>query len=366
MIVEGALFDIDGPRPGYARIEGGRVVETGLLGTDSTRGRVRRVRGIVTPRPVNGHTHLGDAISSREPPPVSFSELVAPPNGYKFRLLATASRAEKVRAMRGALARMRREGIAGTIDFREEGLAGVRALRRAAARSGLEVVILGRPVSPDRPRAEVDAILEIADGIGLSSAREEPAGVRRRVADACRARGKRYALHASEEIREDPAVYLEPTPDLVVHLTRAEPADIEQVAAAKVAIAACPRSNALFGRRPLLREMERAGAQMLLGTDNAMLLSPSVWSELEFAYVSSRAAGAPVSAPYLARAALVEPWRWLGREEEARIAAGSPARPLVHRLPPDDPAYQLVTRATEHLMLRPAASRASFAQDEVA
>ena len=359
MIVEGALFDIDGARPGYARIEAGRVVETGQIGTDSSHGHERRVRGIVTPSPLNGHTHLGDAVSTREPPAVSFSDLVAPPDGYKFRLLAGVHRREKIRAMRAALGRMRREGIAGTIDFREEGLAGARSLRQAAARSGLEVVILGRPVAQERPRDEIDAILEVADGIGLSSAREEAAGVRRRVADACAAHGKRYALHASEEIREDPADYLEPKPDLVVHLTRAEPADIEQIAAAKVAIAACPRSNALFGRRPLLREMERAGAQMLLGTDNAMLLSPSVWSELEFAYVASRSAGAPVSATYLARAALVEPWRWLGREEAARIAPGTPARPLVHRLPPDDPAYQLVTRATEHLMVFPAAPRSS-------
>ena len=84
-----------------------------------------------------------------------------------------------------------------------------------------------------------------------------------------------------------------------------------------------------------------------------MLHAPSIWRELEFDYVSSRLAGAPAPAEFLARAAFVEPWRWLGRSSRATIAPGTDARPIVLRLPPDDPAYQLVTRATEHLIVRP-------------
>jgi len=93
---------------------------------------------------------------------------------------------------------------------------------------------------------------------------------------------------------------------------------------------------------------------MLLGTDNAMFHAPSIWRELEFAYVATRLRHRPVSAGFLARAAFVEPYRWLGEPEAARVAPGTPVRPLVLRLPPDDPAYQLVTRATEHLIVRPA------------
>ena len=99
--------------------------------------------------------------------------------------------------------------------------------------------------------------------------------------------------------------------------------------------------------------MEAVGLKLLLGTDNAMFHAPSIWRELEFAYVASRLRRRPASAGYLARAALVEPWRWLGRPDAARIAPGTAARPLVLRLPPDDPAYQVVTRSTEHLIVRP-------------
>ncbi len=358
MLVEGAILDADGARPSYVRIEHGIVVETGTIGTESTRGKERKIHGIVTPSPINGHTHLGDAVSTREPPNVSFSELVAPPSGYKFRLLAEAKPAEKRRAMRAALHRMRQEGIAVTVDFREEGETGVRELRRAAEGAGVRAVILGRPVGQPRESAEIERILEVADGIGLSSCREESADVRHEVAAVCRARRKFYALHASEEVREPPEVYLDPRPDLVVHLTWAEPSDLEQVRDAGTSIAVCPRSNALFGRRPLLGAMERAGNRVLLGTDNAMLQSPSIWRELEFAYVTSRLFRDPASAMFLARAALVEPWRWLGEEERSHLVAGGPAVPLVFRLPPEDPAYQIVTRAAEYLMV-PTASRAA-------
>lgn len=354
MLVEGAILDADGPRPGYVRIDHGLVTEVGSLGAASVRAGERRVRGLVVPAPVNGHTHLGDAVSTREPPAVSFSELVAPPSGYKFRLLAETAPRAKTAAMRTALRRMEREGIAGTIDFREEGVAGVRALRSASRRLPLRVVILGRPVGPGAPDQEIERLLLEADGVGLSSAREVPREVRLRVAEACRRHRKFYALHASEEVREPVEDYLDPRPDLLVHLTCADSSDLEAVRDAEVSVAVCPRSNALFGRRPLLAMMERLKVKVLLGTDNAMLNAPSIWRELEFAYVESRLRGAPVSASYLARAALVEPWHWLGKPEAARITPGSPARPLVFRLPPDDPEYQVVTRATEHLIVRPA------------
>jgi cytosine/adenosine deaminase-related metal-dependent hydrolase len=357
LIVQGSIFDADGARPAYVRFEGGRVVEVGQIGTDSTRGRIRRLRGIVIPPPVNSHTHLGDAVSAREPPPISFAEMVGPPDGFKFRLLAAASPAEKRDAVRLALRRMLAEGIRATVDFREEGAVGVRALRHAARGLGIRVVALGRPLLRPVVPAEISELLEVADGIGLASAREESVETRRTVARACRTRGKRYALHASEERRERVETYLDPRPDLLVHLTYATRRDFEAVRDARTSVAVCPRSNALFGRRPALATMERLGLSVLLGTDNAMLHSPSIWRELEFAYVSSRLSGERVSSAFLARAALVEPWNWLGEADVARIGSDATVPPLVLRLPPEDPAYQVVTRATEQVIVQPGRRR---------
>ncbi len=353
MIVDGAILDVDGPRPAYVRFSRGRIVEVGQRGTDSTRGRLRRVRGIVVPAPVNGHTHLGDAVSRIEPPSAPVARLVQAPAGYKFRLLAETPRAAKEAAMRRALDRMRRGGVARTIDFREEGRPGVEMLRRAARGTGVEPVILGRPLARPIDRRELDRLLDVADGVGLSSARDETAETLRTVARSCRARGKRFSLHASEAVREPTESYLEPAPDLLVHLARATDDDLAAVRRAGVAVAVCPRSNALFGRQPDLRAMERLGLSVLLGTDNAMFQAPSIWRELEFAYVGSRLRHRPVSAAFVARSALVEPWRWLGLPDAARVAPGTAVQPLIVRLPADDPAYQLVTRTTEHLIARP-------------
>jgi cytosine/adenosine deaminase-related metal-dependent hydrolase len=351
MLVEGAILDVDGPRPAYVRFRDGNVVETGLLGTDGTRGRERRVRGIVIPSPVNSHTHLGDAVSVREPPPGPVSGLVKPPYGYKFRLLSDSPPAAKRRAIRSALLRMAHEGVAAAVDFREEGAPGVELFRAAARGVPLRTLVLGRPIARPVEPHELNRLLSIADGVGLSSARDESDEDRSMVARAAHRQGKLYGLHASEAVREDPARFLDPKPDLLVHLTKATPDDLRTVRDAGVRVAVCPRSNALFGRQPDLATMERVGLPVLLGTDNAMFHAPSIWRELEFAYVATRLRHRPVSAGFLARAALVEPWRWLGEPEAARVAPQGPVRPLVLRLPPDDPAYQVVTRTTEHLIV---------------
>ena len=351
MLVEGAILDADGSRPAYVRFRDGAVVETGKVGTDSRRGRDHKLRGVVIPSPVNSHTHLGDSLSTREPPPGPVARLVRPPHGYKFRLLAEASAEAKLRALRGAFERMRRDGIAAVVDFREEGVEGARLFRRAAHGLPIRTVILGRPLLRPVDGRELAELLRVADGVGLSSALEESHATRAVVARACRARGKRYGLHASEARRELPDSYLDPRPDLLIHLAKAHRSDLEVVRDAGVAVAVCPRSNALFGRQPDLESMERLGLTVLLGTDNAMFHAPSIWRELEFAYVGTRLRHRPVSAAFLARAALVEPWRWLRLPAAARVAPGMPVPPLVLRLPPEDPAYQVVTRTTEHLIV---------------
>ena len=352
MLVLGAILDIDGARPAYVRLRGGAVTEVGARGTEGRKRGETVVHGIVVPPPVNAHTHLGDAVSVREPPRGTVARLIQPPHGYKFRVLEGASRTQKVTAIRAALRRMEHEGVAVTVDFREEGWSGVELLREAARTSRVRVLALGRPLARPVVRSELARLLTLADGVGLSSARDETDETRRTVARACRAAGRKLAMHASEAVREKPDRYLDPRPDLLVHLTKATVDDLAMVRDEQVSVAVCPRSNALFGRSPDLLSMERLGLSVLIGTDNAMFHAPSIWREMEFAYVASRLRRRPVSAAFLARAALVEPWKWFGEPEKALVVAEMPVAPLVLRLPPDDPAYQVVTRTTEHLMVR--------------
>jgi cytosine/adenosine deaminase-related metal-dependent hydrolase len=205
MIVEGAVVDVDGARRAYVRFQKGRVVEVGTPGTDSRRGRDRRIHGIVTPRPVNSHTHLGDAAAAREPPRVDVTQIVGP-KGLKFRLLASIPPAVKEQAMRSALEQMVREGVGAVVDFREEGVSGVEQLRRAAEGLPIEVRILGRPTHRPVEVGELSRLLRLADGVGISSAREEDLETRTVLADRAHRAGKWFALHASEEVREKPDV----------------------------------------------------------------------------------------------------------------------------------------------------------------
>lgn len=350
MIVEGAIVDVDGARPAYVRLQKGRVVEVGRPGTDSRRGKDKKIHGIVCPRPVNSHTHLGDAAAAQDPPRAAVSEVVGP-GGLKFRRLAALSAAAKEAAMRAALERMVGEGIAAVVDFREEGVPGVEQLRRAAEGLPIDVRALGRPLRRPIEVGELNRLLRVSEGIGVSSAREENSLTRTLIAERAHRAGKWFALHASEEVRESPDAYLLPKPDLLVHLTKAAFDDLEAVARARIPVAVCLRSNALFGRGPDLAEFARAGVRLLIGSDNAMLNSPSVFRETEFAYLSGRLLHHPVDAAYLARAAFVEPWLWLDEPGRAHVAPGMTGSPLVLRLPPEDPAYQLVTRATEQLIV---------------
>ena len=263
--------------------------------------------------------------------------------------------------MSAAVARMAREGVGAAIDFREEGIPGVKVLRAATRASRVRVVALGRPLARPVRSEELQELLSIADGVGLSSAREENRQDRTVLERACRDRGKLFGLHASENVREDPDDYLNPLPNLIVHLTEATDADLERVAGTGATVAVCPRSNALFGRRPKLATLARLGIPTLLGTDNVMFHAPSIWRELEFAYVASRLAGERVAPEFLVRAVCVTPWRLLGEPEQARIQPDGAARPIVVRLPSEDPAYQLVGRATEHLIVRPGSGEAGGA-----
>ncbi|MGI0151738.1 MAG: amidohydrolase family protein, partial [Thermoplasmata archaeon] len=239
------------------------------------------------------------------------------------------------------------------VDFREEGLAGTELLRRAARRLPIEVIALGRPLRRPVEPSEPAPIHRLADGTGLSSAREEDRATREAVARACHRAGRRYALHASETTREPADSYLTPRPDLLVHMYGASTDDLDRVARAKIPIAVCPRSNALFGRSPDLARFDRAGVTFFLGTDNAMFAAPSMFREMEFAYTSQRLRRRPVSPARLIRAAFLDPWAWLRRPERARLTEENPAPPIVLRLPEDDPEYQVVARAAEHVMVAP-------------
>lgn len=252
---------------GWILHEGGRVVETGA-------GRppvAPEATGVVLPSPVDAHTHVGDRVGRgrHDLRGLSLAQVVAPPDGLKHRLLASTPEEDLLAGMREALREIAAAGCRFHVDFREQGVAGALLLRRAAEGSPVRPIILGRP-SRGWSDEEADAVLDAADGFGLSGLGDVKDDTPERMADLARRRGRRFALHFSEERREDAARALSLRPDFLVHVVASPPEDLRRIADARVPVVCCPRSNALFGRRPDVRAMLDLGIAVALGSDNAM------------------------------------------------------------------------------------------------
>jgi cytosine/adenosine deaminase-related metal-dependent hydrolase len=263
------------PFDGYLLLRKGIVVEVGTEKVDPD------IEGIVAPALVNAHVHLGDTIF-KDPPYLPLDELVGP-GGLKHRALAAASRQDVVEGMRRSLSYMARSGTCAFADFREGGKDGVEMLIEAMEEvdgiEGLNLVgrVFGRP-DPGSVRVH-----QKCWGVGISSTRDHPRSWVEDVVETARSEGRKVALHAGESGRDDIDDALSLEPDLLVHLTRAEPRDLAKVADAEVPVVICPRSNLVTGVGfPDVARMLDLGIVVGLGTDNVMLNSPDLFSEMEF------------------------------------------------------------------------------------
>jgi len=337
--VSGWFFDGRGFRSGTVGWEDGVVAEV-----RAGKSKDGRAHGLIIPGLWNAHTHLGDAVVTQELRG-SLEELVAPPHGLKHRILAKAKDEAVIAAMRRAMATMLRTGTTGFSDFREGGLKGLKLIYAAESALPIQGLVLGRPVGLSYDAREVAAILNASDGIAVSSYVDWPAGELEKVAADVRRAGKVFALHCSERIRENIDAVLDLKPAFLVHMVQATDADLERCADAGVPIVVCPRSNAFFGMTPDLPRMIRAGVELRLGTDNAMLNVPSMLREIDFAYRIAKMRG-EVAAREVFEMALRG--RRLAQADAAcAIRVGEPADLVVLDLPGGASGFASIMRAAE-------------------
>ncbi len=285
---EGLLVDRYGPRPGYVMIVNNKIVESG----EGECPEKPDIRGVALCDVVNGHTHCAD-YGLRIPRGMSLEELVAPPNGLKHRYLRRAPEGKIAESIRKFSADSRGSGAEAFVDFREGGAAGCRLLRANAP----DAFILGRPTSPKFDLNEIDDILDVANGIGISSVSDMDHRYIEAVADAVRSRRKVFAMHVSERIREDIDLVLSLDPAFVVHMCEATDSDITKCAEAEVPIVVCPTSNAYFGKVSPIDRAQRLGADLAIGTDNGMICSPDILAEAAvFMDVAEYQGGDPLGA----------------------------------------------------------------------
>ena len=267
---------------------------------------------VIMPGLTNSHTHMGDSCLPDGATGLTLEQGFFRPDGYKYRELAKLTEETQLPHLVAHLRYMARTGTIRHLDFREQGASGARLLRKASDATGVQSVILSQfdaaPFTEAdlranqiglRPeaRAELDALLAVADGFSESTMNDLTDSAWREIRKATSALGKLRAIHCLENAgyrdlsvattgRGDLIRAIELyDPHLIVHLTAADADEIALlVRHAKTAVLN-PRANANLGL-PLspVAALLKAGAHLLLGTDNGMLNSPNLLAELDFTY----------------------------------------------------------------------------------
>lgn len=318
--------------------------EEEILDISSQKNGDPMIEGIVVPPFVNPHTHIGDSFIKGDLKG-SIEEIVAPPDGLKHRLLEQTSDDEIVEGMKETLDSMENSGISHFVDFREGGVKGASLLFKAALEYPVSPIAYGRPVGMEYDREEMEALLKIVDGIGISSITDWESSSLEKIRGHVRTSGKGFALHASERVREDIDAVLGLDPDFIVHMLEATESDLERCADAGIPIVICPRSNAHYGKRPNLEAIAASGVEVMLGTDNAMFSSPSLFDEMRFVRQLSNGADDLTSGSVFQMA--LNSRKLLRAQSALTLGIGQPSEFLVLEWHGGNPENFIVERASE-------------------
>ena len=295
-LVSGADMRVEGGRfvqvgPGLAPVPGEETLDcTGLL---------------AVPGFVNAHTHIGDSVGKDIALDGSVDETIHPVFGAKSKILKKTPAGTLANFMANTCHSMIRKGVTTFADFREGGPAGAALLREVLKDVPIRAVVLGRVEFyqgvkeiqknagfPAQKEPELEDLLGVCDGVGVSGANENSTAVLERYSDTPKLR----AIHSAEteqsaarsqEVagRSETSRALALRPDFLVHMTYAPADDLRMAAKATRGIVVCPRANsALAEGIPDIAAMQMHGCTLALGTDNVMVNSPDMFREMDFAW----------------------------------------------------------------------------------
>lgn len=362
--------ELDHVERGYIEIENGAIKGAGP-GRSGAAKKLDASGFLIMPAFINAHTHVADSIGKDVASGKRLDARVHPVFGAKKKILE-GSRPEHLKALvRAAASSMLQKGITTFADFREGGPEGVRLLQDAIAGLPIKCVALGRvehygdPAgSEELSREEMEKgkeVLALAGGLGISGANENTDAA---LAQYRQLAGERLvAIHAAESketvafslertgIREVERVMRHLQPDILVHMTHANGAELA-LAAGKAGVVVCPRANGVLGAGlPDVAGMLRSGCLVAIGTDNVMLNSPDMFRELDYLWKASHAAGAFIEPRELVKMATVNAAKML-RLNSGCIEPGREADLLfidkqhVDLYPVHDPYATVVHRAS--------------------
>ncbi|MGC8645115.1 MAG: amidohydrolase family protein [Thermoplasmata archaeon] len=266
LVVEGNIFHNGRMVQGRYSIRDDAFVE------DSRR---PSIKGTLLKGPVNFHTHLGDSFISEEP--IGDIPSIVGPSGFKINKLNAAAIQEIRQGMKRSIEFMKSVGTAAFFDFRESGLRGIKSIPSFERIGGF---FLTRP----NDSSEISDLLESSAGFGFSSVSDYDESFLVKSSNASHKHGKIFAIHFSENEREDVRSLLRLKPEFVVHCIEASDDDIKAIRDHGIPIVLTPRSNIFHGKRPNYRKLFDSGAEILIGTDNVFIAEPDVMEEASFLF----------------------------------------------------------------------------------
>jgi cytosine/adenosine deaminase-related metal-dependent hydrolase len=240
------------------------------------------VEGTLIPAPVNFHTHIGDSFIDEEP--VGGVPEIVGPGGFKMKKIENADSIEMARAMRKSIDYMREQGTLAFIDFRESGIRGLSIVPKF---KGIKGIFLTRPGKEE----EIIYLLKKSYGFGVSSISDYEYEWLKLLSAEAKKYKKLFAIHFSENKREDIDLLLGLKPDFIVHSIEATQDDLSIISKNNIPIAITPRSNVFFGKKTDYSRMLKAGCTVMMGTDNVFITEPNIWQEAEFLYRYQRNLG---------------------------------------------------------------------------
>lgn len=238
--------------------------------------KVDEIKYIITPTFFNAHTHLGDSIA-KDPEFMELEKLVGP-NGFKFKVLNKASKKELISSMKNSIYVALKSGTSALADFREGSINGIKLLKQADTEN--VCVTFARPSNIE----EAELLLKYnIDGFGMSSARDHDLNFLEELRDFARKKRLMFAIHAGERGDEDVEGALALEPDLLIHMNKASAKNLKKAMDERIPIVSCIRSNVFFDllnprNYQTLSEYDR----WLIGSDNVMISSPNMLSEMNF------------------------------------------------------------------------------------
>ncbi len=239
---------------------------------------------LMIPALINAHVHVGDSFAKEMGFNEDLKKVVAPPNGLKHHLLRTTSDATKQEGMKNAMEEMITNGITCFADFREEGIVGIKLLKKALEKGSLKGIILGRFKTIN----ELEPIFQLANGLGLSSYKAVEAEFIEELQSLKQKYRKLIACHCAEvERREDLINRLlnEDLVDIIVHGTHLNEKDLKTIKEKNLSLVFCPRSNGYFGVGfPPINVAKKLEIPISLGTDNVMVNNLNLFEELRYLY----------------------------------------------------------------------------------